>query len=48
MNAKKGNRLPEEAGLRLLKVPRTPKKLPVSALIRNALGVAEWKLFLNE
>ena len=48
VNAKKGNRLPEEAGLRLLKVPRTPKKLPVSALIRNALGVAEWKLFLNE
>jgi len=25
-----------------------PKELPVSALIRNAHGVAEWKLFLNE
>jgi|GEM_PF-997486 hypothetical protein len=24
------------------------KKLPVTALIRNAHGVAEWKLFLNE
>jgi hypothetical protein len=25
-----------------------PKELPVSALIRNAHGLAEWKLFLNE
>jgi hypothetical protein len=23
-------------------------ELPVSALIRNAHGIAEWKLFLNE
>jgi len=29
-------------------VPRAPKELPVSALIRNAHGIAEWKLFLNE
>jgi hypothetical protein len=29
-------------------VPRAPKELPVTALIRNAHGVAEWKLFLNE
>ena len=48
VNAKKGNRLPREAGLKLLSVPRAPKELPVSALIRNAHGVAEWKLFLNE
>ena len=48
VNTKKGNRLPEEAGLKLLTVPRAPKELPVSALIRNAHGVAEWKLFLNE
>jgi len=48
VNARKGNRLPHEAGLKLLTVPRTPKELPVSALIRNAHGVAEWKLFLNE
>jgi 5-methylcytosine-specific restriction endonuclease McrA len=48
VNTKKGNHLPHEAGLKLLTVPRAPKELPVSALIRNAHGVAEWKLFLNE
>ena len=48
VNARKGNRLPHEAGLRLLRVPSAPKALPVTALIRNAHGVAEWKLFLNE
>jgi 5-methylcytosine-specific restriction endonuclease McrA len=48
VNTRKGNRLPHEAGLKLLRVPRAPKELPVTALIRNAHGVAEWKLFLNE
>jgi 5-methylcytosine-specific restriction endonuclease McrA len=48
VNARKGNRLPHEAGLKLLTVPRAPKELPVTALIRNAHSVAEWKLFLNE
>src|SRR5256712_5456155 len=48
VNTKKGNRLPREAGLKLLNTPRAPKELPVSALIRNAQGIAEWKLFLNE
>src|SRR2546423_1344820 len=48
VNAGKGNRLPHEAGLKLLSVPRAPKESPVSALIRNAHGVAEWKLFLSE
>ena len=48
VNTRKGNRLPHEAGLKLLTVPRAPKELPVTALIRNAHGVAEWKLFLNE
>ncbi len=48
VNARKGNRLPHEAGLKLLSVPRAPKELPVSVLIRNAQGVSEWKLFLNE
>ena len=47
VNTRKGNRLPHEAGLKLLSVPRAPKELPVTALIRNAHGVAEWKLFLN-
>jgi 5-methylcytosine-specific restriction endonuclease McrA len=48
VNARKGNRLPHEAGLRLLSFPRAPKELPVTATIRNAHGVAGWKLFLNE
>ena len=48
VNARKGNRLPHEAGLKLRSVPHAPKELPVSVLIRNAHGVAEWKLFLNE
>jgi len=48
VNQRKADRLPHEAGLKLLSVPRAPKELPVSSLIRNAHGVAEWKLFLNE
>ena len=48
VNARKGNRLPHEAGLKLLSVPRAPKELPVTALIRNAHGVADWKLFVKE
>ena len=48
VNSKKGNRLPHEAGLKLLTVPRAPKELPVTVLIRNTHGVAEWRLFLDE
>ncbi len=48
VNTKKGNRLPQEAGLKLLTVPRAPKELPVSALIRNAHRIPEWKLFVEE
>ena len=48
VNQRKANRLPHEAGLRLLKPPRAPKELPVSALIRNPHGIPEWKLFVRE
>ena len=48
VNARKGNRLPHEAGLKLLTVPRAPKELPVTALIRNAHGMVDWKLFVKE
>src|ERR1041384_1808255 len=48
VNARKGNRLPHEAGLKLLNAPRAPEQLPVTALLRTVHGVAEWKLFLNE
>ena len=47
VNAKKGNRLPHEAGLKLLSMPRAPKELPVSVLIRNPHGVADWNLFVK-
>jgi|SRR6185436_1441489 5-methylcytosine-specific restriction endonuclease McrA len=48
VNTKKADRLPHEAGLKLLSVPRAPKELPVTALLRNAHSVAEWKVFLKE
>ena len=48
VNAKKGNRLPHEAGLKLLTAPRAPKELPVTALIGNAHGIVDWKLFVKE
>ena len=47
VNSKKGNRLPQEAGLKLLKVPRAPKELPVSALIRNTHGIPDWEPFVK-
>ncbi len=46
VNHRKGNRLPHEAGLKLLRTPRTPKEVPVTALIHNAPGIEDWKLFL--
>lgn len=48
VNQRKADRLPHEAGLKLLTIPRAPKELPVTALLRNAHGVAAWKLFLDE
>jgi 5-methylcytosine-specific restriction endonuclease McrA len=47
VNQRKANRLPQEAGLRLLSVPRAPKELPVTAHLRNSHDVAEWRLFLD-
>ncbi len=47
VNTRKGNRLPHEAGLKLLTVPRAPKELPVTSHLRNAHSVATWKLFLK-
>jgi len=48
VNQRKADRLPHEAGLRLLAVPRAPRELPATAFIRNPHRVAEWKLFLQE
>jgi 5-methylcytosine-specific restriction endonuclease McrA len=48
VNARKGNRLPQEAGLKLLALPGAPRELPVTALIRNMHGFPDWKLFVKE
>ena len=48
VNSKKGNRLPHEAGLKLLKQPRAVPEMPASVFIRNTHSVEDWKLFLKE
>lgn len=47
VNTRKGNRLPHEAGLTLLSPPRAPREVPVSVLIRNSAGIADWNLFVE-
>lgn len=47
VNSRKADRLPEEAGLRLLKTPHAPRELPVTVLLRNHHGIADWELFLG-
>lgn len=47
VNSRKADRLPHEAGLRLLKPPAPPKVLPVTALIQNTHGVPDWDFFLG-
>jgi 5-methylcytosine-specific restriction endonuclease McrA len=47
VNHRKADRLPQEAGLKLLSTPRAPKEMPASAFIRNTNEVEEWKLFLT-
>lgn len=46
VNSRKGDRLPEEAGLVLRRRPQAPKEVPVTVLIRNPLGIADWNRFL--
>ena len=48
VNQRKADRLPHEAGLKLLKTPRAPKEMPVSAFIRNTAEVEDWNLFVEE
>jgi len=47
VNSRKGSRLPEEAGLRLLRKPAAPREVPVSALIKNQHRVKDWEIFLS-
>jgi 5-methylcytosine-specific restriction endonuclease McrA len=45
-NSRKADRLPQEAGLRLLNAPVEPRALPATVLIQNAYGVRDWDFFL--
>ena len=47
VNSKKGNRLPEEIGLHLIRPPKAPKEVPTSTLIRNQHRVGDWDIFLG-
>ena len=40
------DRLPHEAGLKLLSTPGPPRELPASAAIRNVHAVADWQWFV--
>ncbi len=46
VNHRKADRTPDEAGLRLLRRPLPPRELPVTAFIRNHLGLKDWEPFL--
>lgn len=48
VNSRKGNRLPEEVGLRLMRQPTVPREVPTSALIRNHYSVREWDIFIGK
>ncbi|MBM3844838.1 MAG: HNH endonuclease [Verrucomicrobia bacterium] len=48
INNHKGNRTPHEAGLKLMRSPRPPAELPVTAFIKNYSGIADWKFFVAD
>ena len=46
VNSRKGNRTPEEAGLKLIRKPRAPSPLPVTLTLKNPHGIEDWSHFL--
>ena len=48
VNQRKADRLPHEAGLRLLSTPRAPKEMPAMTFIRNSHDIGDWKLFVED
>lgn len=46
VNSKKGARMPQEAGLRLLRKPHVPKAMPATAFITNHHSIQDWLRFL--
>lgn len=47
INHKKGNKTPEEAGLKLIREPYEPKAMPTAFYIKNHLNIPEWNIFLR-
>jgi 5-methylcytosine-specific restriction endonuclease McrA len=47
INAKKGDKLPEEIGLKLIKKPEPPKELPITHYLYNKHKIKEWEIFLK-
>lgn len=47
LNHRKADRTPEEAGMRLVRLPQVPRELPAAAFIRNAHGIRDWEMFLT-
>ena len=47
VNQRKADRLPHEAGLKLLSTPHAPKELPAMAFIHNSHDIADWRLFME-
>ena len=46
-NKKKGNRVPKEAGMKLIRLPRRPTWIPFSRLIRKNAFHPSWKNFVD-
>ena len=46
VNNRKGNRTPEEAGLRLMRKPQSPRAVPSTLLLANVHGIKDWEPFL--
>lgn len=46
INSKKANKTPEQAGLKLLKIPSKPRIMPVSFYIKRNKEIKDWNLFL--
>jgi hypothetical protein len=48
VNSKKGDKTPQEAGLRLIRKPEAPKRLPAHLFIHNKHNIEEWEIFLKK
>jgi 5-methylcytosine-specific restriction endonuclease McrA len=46
VNTRKADKTPAEAGLSLLKPPRTPREVPVTLMLKNRHGISDWDPFL--